>query len=75
MRKSYRLSENNLPEEYLADLAQLGERTTEDRKVPGSIPGVGRVFISFVEKCLFAFLEANASCKHFLKPLSLLTQP
>ena len=25
----------------LADLAQLGERQTEDLKVPGSIPGLG----------------------------------
>ena len=25
----------------LADIAQLGERQTEDLKVPGSIPGVG----------------------------------
>ena len=24
-----------------ADIAQLGERQTEDQKVPGSIPGVG----------------------------------
>ena len=24
-----------------ADIAQLGERQTEDLKVPGSIPGVG----------------------------------
>ena len=29
----------------LADLAQLGERMTEDHKVPGSIPGVGILFI------------------------------
>ena len=26
---------------YLSDIAQLGERQTEDLKVPGSIPGVG----------------------------------
>ena len=26
---------------FLADIAQLGERQTEDLKVPGSIPGVG----------------------------------
>ena len=31
-----------------ADIAQLGERQTEDLKVPGSIPGVGNLFwISF----------------------------
>ena len=28
-----------------ADIAQLGERQTEDLKVPGSIPGVGSVII------------------------------
>ena len=27
-----------------ADIAQLGERQTEDLKVPGSIPGVGNLF-------------------------------
>ena len=27
-----------------ADIAQLGERQTEDLKVPGSIPGVGNCF-------------------------------
>ena len=26
-----------------ADIAKLGERHTEDLKVPGSIPGVGRL--------------------------------
>ena len=25
-----------------AEIAQLGERQTEDRKVPGSIPGLGK---------------------------------
>ena len=29
-----------------AVIAQLGERTTEDRKVPGSIPGDGIFFIA-----------------------------
>ena len=28
----------------LADIAQLGERQTEDLKVPGSIPGVGTLW-------------------------------
>ena len=28
----------------VADIAQLGERQTEDLKVPGSIPGVGITF-------------------------------
>ena len=30
-----------------AAIAQLGERTTEDRKVPGSIPGCGTSFALF----------------------------
>jgi hypothetical protein len=30
-----------------AAVAQLGERTTEDRKVPGSIPGRGTLFGKF----------------------------
>ena len=29
-----------------ADIAQLGERQTEDLKVPGSIPGVGNALIA-----------------------------
>ena len=28
----------------IAQIAQLGERQTEDLKVPGSIPGLGRIF-------------------------------
>ena len=31
---------------HFADIAQLGERQTEDLKVPGSIPGVGNSFSS-----------------------------
>ena len=29
-----------------ADIAQLGERQTEDLKVPGSIPGVGNALVA-----------------------------
>ena len=29
---------------YQAAIAQLGERQTEDLKVPGSIPGLGKFF-------------------------------
>ena len=36
-----------------ADLAQLGERMTEDHKVPGSIPGVGTVFSKFIFPQIF----------------------
>ena len=31
----------------LAEIAQLGERQTEDLNVPGSIPGFGNIFIFF----------------------------
>ena len=31
----------------LAAIAQLGERQTEDLKVPGSIPGGGKLFFIF----------------------------
>ena len=30
-----------------AEIAQLGERQTEDLKVPGSIPGGGKLFFIF----------------------------
>ena len=30
-----------------AEIAQLGERQTEDLKIPGSIPGFGNMFIFF----------------------------
>ena len=36
-----------------AAIAQLGERTTEDRKVPGSKPGCGTVFALFATGRLF----------------------
>ena len=36
-----------------AGIAQLGERTTEDRKVPGSKPGCGTVFALFGAGRLF----------------------
>ena len=39
--------------EQHAAIAQLGERTTEDRKVPGSIPGCGTSF------SLFTFLHGS----------------
>ena len=31
---------------WFADIAQLGERQTEDLKVPGSIPGVGIALVA-----------------------------
>ena len=36
----------------LADIAQLGERQTEDLKVPGSIPGVGTWHLGRVVKAI-----------------------
>ena len=32
---------------HMAAIAQLGERQTEDLKVPGSIPGLGKVCLLF----------------------------
>ena len=34
----------------VAAIAQLGERQTEDLKVPGSIPGVGIFLLSWVDR-------------------------
>ena len=39
---------------HKAVIAQLGERQTEDLKVPGSIPGRGRFFLS-LEAFLYLF--------------------
>ena len=43
----------SFPVRSQAGIAQLGERQTEDLKVPGSIPGHGRIFILplFLIKC------------------------
>ena len=38
------------PISNIADLAQLGERQTEDLKVPGSIPGVGTPFYFYTAR-------------------------
>ena len=44
----------------LAAIAQLGERQTEDLKVPGSIPGGGiRLFSSFLKPKRNRFLHAS----------------
>ena len=39
------LSTRLLPSKNIAAIAQLGERQTEDLKVPGSIPGRGSSFL------------------------------
>ena len=39
--------ENQILFVRLAAIAQLGERQTEDLKVPGSIPGGGKLFFIF----------------------------
>ena len=38
-------SPQNVVESVTAAIAQLGERQTEDLKVPGSIPGVGTLLV------------------------------
>ena len=35
----------------MAAIAQLGERQTEDLKVPGSIPGLGTLLMGQVREC------------------------
>ena len=40
----------------IAEIAQLGERQTEDLKVPGSIPGFGIKFYIFFRKIMPFFL-------------------
>ena len=35
-----------------ADIAQLGERQTEDLKVPGSIPGHGNILHVFITSAI-----------------------
>ena len=47
--------------EQHAAIAQLGERTTEDRKVPGSIPGCGTSF------SLFTFLHCSMHWEVFIQ--------
>ena len=41
-----------LGDQPFADIAQLGERQTEDLKVPGSIPGVGTWHLGRVVKAI-----------------------
>ena len=48
----------NLPRENMAAIAQLGERQTEDLKIPGSIPGLG--------KCIHLRAEPNGFRVHLL---------
>ena len=50
-------------DEYEADIAQLGERKTEDLKVPGSIPGVGKFFV---------YLQCPHALIHFARNLFML---
>ena len=40
-----------------AEIAQLGERQTEDLKVPGSIPGFG-IMPEFQKKCFWVTFRA-----------------
>jgi hypothetical protein len=56
-----------------AAIAQLGERQTEDLKVPGSIPGLGMLTISQQHlDCFFVcmFSKACRSLAHLLGSLS-----
>ena len=51
---------SNLLAHLQAAIAQLGERQTEDLKVPGSIPGLGMAVWSLVNK-LRVFSTGNGS--------------
>ena len=45
---------------HFADIAQLGERQTEDLKVPGSIPGVGSEII--LRRVIIFWSQAKCHC-------------
>ena len=44
---------------YSAAIAQLGERQTEDLKVPGSIPGGGSILLFELSVCLSVCLSVQ----------------
>ena len=50
----------------IAAIAQLGERQTEDLKVPGSIPGLGIIFwhYAFKQKNAIALLAGSRASSH-----------
>ena len=48
----------------IAAIAQLGERQTEDLKVPGSIPGLG-IFDFYVPLVMSILLKAIAELRFF----------
>ena len=43
-----------------AEIAQLGERQTEDLKVPGSIPGLGIIFTALLSPSLLVCKPCGA---------------
>ena len=62
--------------EQHAAIAQLGERTTEDRKVPGSIPGCGTSFSTFSFLCVLCtrrFLYKSRATQIINKLTNILT--
>ena len=58
--------EINFNEDRSAVVAQLGERQTEDLKVPGSIPGDGIYFFKVILIVNF-FYENFQNCSHHPK--------
>ena len=52
--------------EFVASIAQLGERQTEDLKVPGSIPGRGTFCFLFLRGCLLLCGVVFFSCVSFV---------
>ena len=55
-----------------ASIAQLGERQTEDLKVPGSIPGGGILLDFFISKKRFVIIPAPPLEDYFLNVYNLL---
>ena len=52
----------NLVRSSNAGIAQLGERQTEDLKVPGSIPGHGSIFFFIITHTCIANDDGNMGC-------------
>ena len=56
-----------------AEIAQLGERQTEDLKVPGSIPGLGIFAIKSAGICMFRTYVTYCLRSIFMCPIHLMT--
>ena len=50
-----------------AAIAQLGERQTEDLEVPGSIPGLGILFLAASGRAPLSADSAAKDCRHAIR--------